>query len=91
MPCVGGGPAEWAPPPRGGRTGLGEENMGGGGIGPISVTPIGGSGRLVVADAVDWTPPWPPPPLVVVDVVDSVDDAPADACGWLVTAMTGDR
>ena len=31
----------------GGSSGLGEENMGGGGIGPISVTPIGGSGRSV--------------------------------------------
>lgn len=28
--------------------GLGEENMGGGGMGPISVTPIGGSSRSVI-------------------------------------------
>jgi len=27
--------------PRGGSNGLGDENMGGGGMGPISVTPIG--------------------------------------------------
>lgn len=40
----GGGPAVEACTPRGGSIGLGEENMGGGGMGPISVTPIGGSG-----------------------------------------------
>ena len=58
MPWVGGG-AEWAP--RGGRTGLGEENIGGGGMGPISVTPMGGSGR----SGMDC---WPPP-----EEVDSVE------------------
>lgn len=50
--------------------------MGGGGMGPISVTPIGGSGKSVMGCT--------PPALAEADWPDGV-------FGWLVTAMTGDR
>lgn len=52
--------------PRGGSIGLGDENIGGGGIGPISVTAIGGSGRSCI--------PAPLAPVFLADDVPPVDD-----------------
>lgn len=82
--CVGGGgggggaaPDAWAP--RGGSMGLGEENIGGGGMGPISVTPIGGSGS-----ATAWAPC-----VGTAAAQGSAGAASAGVCTLM--PMTGDR
>ena len=59
--------------------GLGEENIGGGGMGPISVTPIGGSGRAT------WAPEG-----TAAAAEESAEMATAGAV-CTVMPMTGDR
>jgi hypothetical protein len=67
--------------------------MGGGGMGPISVTPIGGSSRSVIMGCIPWAPvcdcdddSW----AAWDDDDDDDDEEDAGVC-WTAMAMTGDR
>lgn len=74
--------------PRGGSIGLGDENMGGGGMGPISVTPIGGSGsdRLATLAPLGALLPLPDGTAAAAD-----GSVAATVGVCTVMPMTGDR
>lgn len=64
--------------------------MGGGGMGPISVTPIGGSSRSVIMGCIPWAPVCDCDDSWAAWDDDDDDEEDAGVC-WTAMAMTGDR